>query len=130
MILPQRARNQITKCSPLSATAWIFFTPFSKTISLFSRRFFQKILSLCMACIQERLVIKSGLWWRAYGSVHNVKNTLHGLKYVDCINIWSTAFWIRLIYILNKIVFTALTFLKFINERAYLLLWHSIRYAL
>jgi hypothetical protein len=30
-------------------------------ISLFLRRFFQKILSLCTACIQERLVIKSGL---------------------------------------------------------------------
>ena len=24
-------------------------------------------LALCMACIQERLLIKSGLWWRAYG---------------------------------------------------------------
>ena len=44
-----------------------FLSPFSKTISLFLRRFFQKILSLCMACIQERPVIKSGLWWREYG---------------------------------------------------------------
>ena len=24
-------------------------------------------LALCMACIQEPLLIKSGLWWRAYG---------------------------------------------------------------
>ena len=37
------------------------------TISLFLRRFFKKILSLCMACIQERLLIKSGLWWRSCG---------------------------------------------------------------
>ena len=43
------------------------FTPFPKTISLFLRRFFQKILSLCMACIQEQLLIKSGIWWRTYG---------------------------------------------------------------
>ena len=34
---------------------------------LLLRRFLKKILSLCMACIQERLVIKSGLWWRMYG---------------------------------------------------------------
>ena len=43
------------------------FTPFLKTISLFSRRFFHKILSLCMVSIQERFLIKSGLLWRAYG---------------------------------------------------------------
>ena len=40
---------------------------FQRPFFLFLRRFFQKILSLCMACIQEWLVIKSGLWWRAYG---------------------------------------------------------------
>ena len=45
-----------------------FFTPFLKTISLFSRRFFQKILSLCMVSIQERFPIKSDLWWRMYGT--------------------------------------------------------------
>ena len=37
------------------------FTPFLKTISLFSRRFFQKILSLCMVSIQERFLIKNVL---------------------------------------------------------------------
>ena len=36
-----------------------FFTP--KTIYVLWP------LALCMACIQERLLIKSGLWWRAYG---------------------------------------------------------------
>ena len=51
----------------MNLTACIFFTPFPKTISLFLRRFFQKIRSLCMACIQERLLIKSGLWWRENG---------------------------------------------------------------
>ena len=38
-----------------------FFTPFPKTI------YVMWPLALCMACIQERLLIKSGLWWRAYG---------------------------------------------------------------
>ena len=38
-----------------------FFTPFPKTIYLLWP------LALCMACIQEWLLIKSGLWWRAYG---------------------------------------------------------------
>ena len=33
----------------------------------FSRRFFRKILPLCMVSIQERFLIKSGLCWRAYG---------------------------------------------------------------
>ena len=37
-------------------------TPFLKSISLYSRRFFQKIISLCMVSIKERFVIKSGLW--------------------------------------------------------------------
>ena len=40
---------------------YIFFAPFLKTISLLSKRFLQKILSLCMASIQERFVIKNGL---------------------------------------------------------------------
>ena len=43
------------------------FYPISKDNFFFLWRFFQKILSLCMAYIQERLLIKSGLWWRAYG---------------------------------------------------------------
>ena len=38
-----------------------FFTPFPQTIYVLWP------LALCMACIQERLLIKSGLWWRAYG---------------------------------------------------------------
>ena len=37
-----------------------FFTPFPKTIYVLWP------LALCMACIQEWLLIKSGLWWRAY----------------------------------------------------------------
>ena len=32
-----------------------------------SKMFFQKILLLCMASIQERFVIKSGLSWRTHG---------------------------------------------------------------
>jgi hypothetical protein len=34
----------------------------------FFKVFFLKILALCMVSIQERFLIKSGLWWRAYGS--------------------------------------------------------------
>ena len=57
----------IYRTRAIISRGFIFFTPFSKTISLFLRRFFQKILSLCMAYNQERLVIKSSLWWRVYG---------------------------------------------------------------
>ena len=39
-----------------------FFTPFPKSIYVLWP------LALCMACIQERLLIKSGLWLRAYGN--------------------------------------------------------------
>ena len=34
----------------------------------FLRGFFRKILALCMVSIQERFIIKNGLWWRTYGS--------------------------------------------------------------
>ena len=34
------------------------FTQFLKSISLFSRRCFQRILSLCMVSIQEQFLIK------------------------------------------------------------------------
>ena len=49
----------------------IFITPFLKSISLFSRSFFGKFLTLCMVSIQERFVIKNGLWWRAYWIYNN-----------------------------------------------------------
>ena len=39
----------------------LLFTPFWKTISLFSRKFFQKILSLCMVSILEWFLIKCWL---------------------------------------------------------------------
>ena len=42
--------------SNISSGLYIF-TPFSTTISLFLRRFFQRILSVCMACTQERLMM-------------------------------------------------------------------------
>ena len=47
-----------------------FFTPFPKTIYVLWP------LALCMACIQERLLIQRGLWWCAYGSVHNMSAIL------------------------------------------------------
>ena len=37
-----------------------FFIPFLMTIYVLWP------LAICMACIQERLLIKSGIWWRAY----------------------------------------------------------------
>ena len=46
----------------------ILFTHFLMSKNVFSRGFFLEILALCMVSIQERFQIKSGLWWRAYGS--------------------------------------------------------------
>ena len=42
------------------ATVCIFITPFLKTISLFSRSFCQKILSLCIVSIQDKLILAVG----------------------------------------------------------------------
>ena len=50
----------------LFATVCTFFTHFLEVKNVFSRRFFQKILPLCMVSILERFLIKSGLWWCAY----------------------------------------------------------------
>ena len=47
-----------TVCAIISRGLYIFY-PIMKNISLFSRRFFQKILFLCMASIQELFLIKS-----------------------------------------------------------------------
>ena len=42
---------------------FVYFLPtFRRPFLLFSRRFFRKILSLCMVSIQELLLIKSVLW--------------------------------------------------------------------
>ena len=40
---------------------FMYFAPFLKTIFLFSRKFFQKILSLCIVSVKEQFVIKSSL---------------------------------------------------------------------
>ena len=49
----------------------VYFLPhFWKPFLCFQGGFFQKILSLCMVSVQELIVIKSGLWWRAYGSLY------------------------------------------------------------
>ena len=42
-------------------SSWYIFYPILKSISFFSRRFYQKFLSLCIVSIEERFVIKSGL---------------------------------------------------------------------
>ena len=42
----------------------ILCTHFLKVKNVFSRRFFQKIMPLCMVSIQEQFLIKSALWWR------------------------------------------------------------------
>jgi hypothetical protein len=39
------------------------FTHFLKSKDIFSRGVLLKILALCMSSIQERFLIKSGLWW-------------------------------------------------------------------
>ena len=61
-------KKEYRTCAIIRRGLYIFY-PIFKNHSLFLRRFFQKILSLWMAYIQERLVIKRGLWWRRYGSL-------------------------------------------------------------
>ena len=53
--------------------------PIFKTVSLFSRMFFWKILPLCMVSIQEWFMIKSGLLCCAYGIciLPNGRDSLH-----------------------------------------------------
>ena len=41
----------------------------------FSRRFFEKIVPYSMVSIQERFVIKSKVWWRAYGILYLHRQT-------------------------------------------------------
>ena len=57
----------------ISRGLYIFY-PISKDhFFVFKEVFFQKILSLCIAYIQERLLIKSGLWWFAYGICYYIE---------------------------------------------------------
>ena len=42
------------------------FYPLFEVQKRFFKRLFLKILALCMVSIQERFLIKSGLWWHAY----------------------------------------------------------------
>ena len=56
-----------------------FETTFWKSKTFFSWSFFQKILLLCKVSIQERFLIKSGLWWRSYGTYFTLINL--GKKY-------------------------------------------------
>ena len=54
------------------------FYPISKDHFFVFKGFsFQKILSLCMACIQERFLIKSSLWWRVNGILNYI---IHGIQ--------------------------------------------------
>ena len=46
---------------------FVYFLPTFWSPKTFLRGFFLKILALCMVSIQERFLIKSGLWWRVYG---------------------------------------------------------------
>jgi hypothetical protein len=62
----------------------ILFTPFLKSISFFSRGFFGKTLSLCMASIQERFLIKCGSWWRVYGRCTETLIRVDSLKNDSC----------------------------------------------
>ena len=61
--------HAVLKSHFIYRTACIILTPFLKSISLASSRFFFKRCPYsCLVCIQEWFVIKSGLWWRAYNS--------------------------------------------------------------
>ena len=62
---------------------------------MFSRRFFRKILSLCMVNIQEWFLIKRGLWWRAYGGNKSCCNlTFLNSRFIYCAEpIWTIEWW-------------------------------------
>ena len=48
---------------------FVYFLPhFERSKTFFLRSFFHKILTLCTVSVQERFIIKRGLWWRAYGT--------------------------------------------------------------
>ena len=53
---------------PIITWVCILKTHFLKFEKVFSMRFFQKILPLCMVSNQEGFVIKREVWWRAYGT--------------------------------------------------------------
>ena len=62
-----KAENIYCKRAIISRGLYIFYPIFEVNFFVF-KDFFLENSVLCMACIQERLVIKSGLWWRAYGN--------------------------------------------------------------
>ena len=71
----------------LKPAACIFSTPFLKTISLFSKRFFfQKMFALYTVNIQERFLIKRGLSWHAYGIWNNIIDCLPCRYFVFKVN--------------------------------------------
>ena len=55
----------------ITRSLYIFYPIFVDHFFVF-KEIFKKILSLCMDSIQERFLIKSGLWWRAYGIYKNL----------------------------------------------------------
>ena len=52
----------------ISRGLYIYYPIFEVHFFVFKEFFFQKILFFCMFSVQERFLIKSGLWWRVYGS--------------------------------------------------------------
>ena len=68
---PRGKQNQNKRNGPnyinISRGLYIFY-PIAKAHFFVFKEVFQKILSLCMAFIQERLLMKSGLRWHAYGN--------------------------------------------------------------
>ena len=78
----------------ISRGLYIFYPFFEDHISLLLRRFFKKILSLCMASIKEGFIINSGLWWRTLkvaqsfaGVAYNHRFTIVGMSQWCCIMI-------------------------------------------
>ena len=56
-----KKKRRYYRMHAIISRGFYIFNLFLKPISLFLRRFYQNILSLCMASIQERFLIKSGL---------------------------------------------------------------------
>ena len=67
----QRLQSQVVQwvfyhtCTIICSSLYIYYLLFEDH-SLFSRRFFEKVMSLYGASIQEGFIIKSGLRWHAY----------------------------------------------------------------
>ena len=78
----QSISNKFYTCAIITRGFFIHYPIFEDRVFLF-KEFFQNILSLCMVSIQERFVLKSGLWWCTY--VRHMGSCKSGLWFLNLI---------------------------------------------